>query len=101
MDSRLALRADRARNPFDLGLVRNCRDFWSMGKEVGVEYGQVYDVPLEGFEEAKRRREMERGESDHDHDGGGSAGRNKGLLGTLGLRMGNSNRRGYEPLNQV
>ncbi|KAH7924191.1 hypothetical protein BV22DRAFT_1120343 [Leucogyrophana mollusca] len=90
----------RARNPFDLGVVGNCRDFWSMGREVGVEYGQVYDVPLEGFEEAKRRREAERerGEFDHDHDGG----RGKSLLGKLGLRMGmGSNRRGYEPLSQV
>ncbi|KAH7911142.1 hypothetical protein BJ138DRAFT_1063702 [Hygrophoropsis aurantiaca] len=90
----------RARNPFDLGVVRNCRDFWSMGREVGVEYGQVYDVPLEGFEEAKKRREAERerGDFDHDHDGG----RGKSLLGKLGMRMGmGSSRRGYEPLSQV
>ncbi|KAF9228149.1 hypothetical protein BS17DRAFT_323254 [Gyrodon lividus] len=91
----------RARNPFDLGVVGNCRDFWTMGKEVGVEYGQVYDVPFEGFEEAKRRKEMERGEFEHEHDGIGSVGRNKSMLGKLGLRMGSSSRRGYEPINQV
>lgn len=92
----LASSSARARNPFDLGVVRNCKDFWTMGKEVGVEYGQLYDVPPEGFEEAKRR-EMDRGEVDHD----ASSGRGKGLLATLGLRMGGSSRRGYEPLNQV
>ncbi|KAG6331706.1 hypothetical protein ID866_7386, partial [Astraeus odoratus] len=89
----------RARNPFDLGMVRNCQDFWTMGKELGVDYGQVYDVPQDGFEEAKKRREVERGELDRDHDAGS---RSKSLLGKLGLRMGaGSNRRGYEPLSQV
>ncbi|KIK98273.1 hypothetical protein PAXRUDRAFT_702258 [Paxillus rubicundulus Ve08.2h10] len=88
----------RARNPFDMGVVKNCRDFWTMGKEVGVEYGQVYDVPLEGFEEAKRRKETD---FEHDHEGSASAGRNKSLLGKLGLRMGSSSRRGYEPIGQV
>ncbi|KIO00060.1 hypothetical protein M404DRAFT_1004173 [Pisolithus tinctorius Marx 270] len=89
----------RARNPFDLGLVRNCRDFWTMGKEVGVDYGQVYDVPPEGFEEGKRKRDAERGEFERDHDGGS---RSKRLLAKLGLRMTtSSSRRGYEPLSQV
>ncbi|KAF8438462.1 DHHC palmitoyltransferase-domain-containing protein [Boletus edulis BED1] len=95
----LASSSPRSRNPFDFGVVRNCKDFWTMGKEVGVEYGHVYDVPLEGFEEAKKRREMDRGEVEHEHDP--SVGRSKGLLATLGLRMGGSSRRGYEPLSQV
>ncbi|KAG9311112.1 hypothetical protein JVU11DRAFT_9022 [Chiua virens] len=95
----LASSGAHARNPFDLGVVGNCKDFWTMGREVGVEYGQVYDVPLEGFEEVKRRREMERGEVDHEQDPSG--GRGKGLLATLGLRMGGSSRRGYEPIGQV
>ncbi|KAG1807153.1 DHHC palmitoyltransferase-domain-containing protein [Suillus subaureus] len=90
-----------ARNPFDFGAVRNCRDFWSMGKELGVEYGQVYDVPLEGFDEAKKRKEAERGDLEHDHEGPSSS-RSKSLLGKLSMRMGmGSSRRGYEPLNQV
>jgi len=87
--------------------ARNCRDFWTMGREVGVEYGSVYDVPMEGFEEVRRRREAEREE----HDGGGrggaaggsggsGSGSGKGLLARLGLRMG-AGRRGYEPLSQV
>lgn len=90
-----------ARNPFDFGVVRNCRDFWSMGKELGVEYGQVYDIPLEGFDEAKRRKESERGDPDLDHDGSNTS-RSKSLLGKLSMRMGmGSSRRGYEPVNQV
>ncbi|EIW76594.1 hypothetical protein CONPUDRAFT_157779 [Coniophora puteana RWD-64-598 SS2] len=100
-----------ARNPFDLGVVRNCRDFWTMGREVGVEYGSVYDVPMEGFEEARRRREAEREEHDGVGRGGGAgglggsgsgsgSGSGKGLLARLGLRMG-AGRRGYEPLSQV
>ncbi|KIN97759.1 hypothetical protein M404DRAFT_31968 [Pisolithus tinctorius Marx 270] len=60
----------RAQNPFDLGLVCNCRDFWTMGKEVGVDYGQVYDVPPEGLEEGKRKRDAEWGEFECDHDSG-------------------------------
>ncbi|KAG1866088.1 hypothetical protein F4604DRAFT_1656620 [Suillus subluteus] len=89
-----------ARNPFDFGAVRNCRDFWSMSKELGVEYGQVYDVPLE-FDEAKKRKEAERGDTEHDHEGPSSR-RSKSLLGKLSMRMGiGSSRRGYEPLSQV
>ncbi|KAG2363595.1 hypothetical protein BDR07DRAFT_1460170 [Suillus spraguei] len=34
-----------ARNPFDFGAVRNCKDFWSMGKELGVEYGKCMMCP--------------------------------------------------------
>jgi len=47
-------RAGKASNPFDLGFVGNCKDFWTKGKELGVEYEQLYDVPLEGFREAKK-----------------------------------------------
>jgi palmitoyltransferase len=72
-----------------------------MGKELGVEYGQVYDIPLEGFDEAKRRKEAERGDPDLDHDGSNTS-RSKSLLGKLSMRMGvGSSRRGYEPVNQV
>ncbi|KAG9005189.1 palmitoyltransferase akr1 [Tulasnella sp. 427] len=49
-------KAAHAPNPFDLGWIGNCKDFWSKGKELGVEYESLYDVPPEGFREAKRRR---------------------------------------------
>ena len=48
-------RAAKAPNPFDLGIMGNCKDFWTKGSELGVEYETLYDVPTEGFAEAKRR----------------------------------------------
>ena len=90
-------RASRASNPFDLGVVRNCKDFWTAGRELGVEYERLYDVPVEGFAEAKRRRDM-----DEDEDHGVSSGR-KGIRKTLFMAipgLGRS-RGGYEPVSQV
>jgi len=69
-----------------------------MGKELGVEYPQVYDVPPEGFDEAKRRKEAER-ELEHGHEGGSSA-RGKSLLSRLRMGMGGG-RGAYEPVSQV
>lgn len=86
-------RAGKASNPFDLGIVGNCKDFWTAGRELGVEYEALYDVPIEGFKEAKRRRNME-----EDEDGMGVHGR-KGLGKSLfmGFGLGRS-RSGYEPV---
>ncbi|KAJ7161092.1 hypothetical protein C8R46DRAFT_904856 [Mycena filopes] len=95
-------RAGRAANPFDLGAYRNCRDFWTNGKELGVEYERLYDVPLEGFEEARRRKEREEEEDGLSVGSGGRAGKGRrGLF--MGLTMGRagSSRGGYEPLSQV
>ncbi|KAG8968726.1 palmitoyltransferase akr1 [Tulasnella sp. 425] len=55
-------KAAHAPNPFDLGWIGNCKDFWTKGKELGVEYEMLYDVPPEGFREAKRRRAREEAE---------------------------------------
>jgi hypothetical protein len=90
-------RASKASNPFDLGTVRNCKDFWTAGRELGVEYERLYDVPVEGFEEAKRRRDM-----DEDDDHGVGNGR-KNIRKTLfmGLGLGWNSRSGYEPVAQV
>ncbi|KAG8879379.1 palmitoyltransferase akr1, partial [Tulasnella sp. 331] len=49
-------RAAKAPNPFDLGYIGNCKDFWTTGRELGVDYDQLYDVPADGFREAKRRK---------------------------------------------
>jgi hypothetical protein len=94
-------RSATAPNPFDLGCIGNCKDFWSRGKELGVEYETLYDVPKEGFVEAKRKREVE--EEDEDHVG---ARKSPGAGGFLrkGLSMvgrGGSSRGGYEPVSQV
>ena len=90
----------KASNPFDSGLVGNCKDFWSAGRELGVEYDKLYEVPNEGFEEAKRRREREDDEESLSSLRK-STGR-KGLFMGLGIpRVGGSRRAGYEPVSQV
>ncbi|KAM0786270.1 hypothetical protein ACM66B_007067 [Microbotryomycetes sp. NB124-2] len=43
-------------NPFDLGLLGNCRDFWSRGRELGIDYTRLYEVPDGGFRRAVRDR---------------------------------------------
>ena len=90
-------RAGKASNPFDLGMMGNCKDFWTAGKELGVEYDRLYDVPIEGFSEAKRRREMD---EEDDHGVGNSR---KGIRTTLfmGLGLGRGSRSGYEPVAQA
>ncbi|KAH9929439.1 uncharacterized protein B0H18DRAFT_211342 [Fomitopsis serialis] len=91
-------RAGKAPNPFDLGIFGNCKDFWTKGRELGVEYERLYDVPPDGFKEAKRRRQSEEGEEMH---GEGRKSVRKSLLMGFGLSRGGSSRAGYEPLNQV
>ena len=86
-------RAAKAPNPFHLGVLSNCKDFWTMGRELGVEYERLYDVPPEGFVEAKRMRIREEGED------GGRKSLRQSLL--MGLGLGRSARSGYEPLSQV
>ncbi|KAG8697975.1 palmitoyltransferase akr1, partial [Ceratobasidium sp. 395] len=92
-------RAKTARNPFSTGVWGNCTDFWTAGKTLGVDYRLVYEVPDEGFLEAKRRR----GEDDDVYLGGassGSGGKRGALLGRLKAMMGagGAGARGYEPV---
>ena len=92
-------RAGKATNPFDLGIAGNCKDFWTAGRELGVEYEKLYDVPIEGFREAKRRRQME-----EDEDGVSGPGRKnlrKSLFMGFGLGRSGSSRGAYEPVNQA
>ena len=93
-------RAARAPNPFDLGIAGNCKDFWSTGRELGVDYARLYDVPPEGFVEAKRRREEEN-EDGASGTGTGRKSLRKSLLMGFGLGRSGSSRGGYEPLSQV
>ncbi|KAG8931360.1 palmitoyltransferase akr1 [Tulasnella sp. 417] len=96
-------KAAHAPNPFDLGWIGNCKDFWTNGKELGVEYQTLYDVPPEGFREAKRRRAHE------EADDGFSSGykRNSGvfartmMMGRNLTGLGGRSRGygGYEPVN--
>ena len=95
-------RAGHAANPFNVGVVGNCRDFWTRGRELGVEYDRLYEVPAEGLREAKRRRERE-----EDDDASVSGRKGQGLRQKLllGLGIGGSSARaargGYEPVSQV
>lgn len=84
-------RAGRAPNPFDTGFLSNCRDFWSRGQELGVEYERVYEVPAEGFREAKRRREEV-------EDQFGSRPKRKSIF-NIGLKWGRGSRQGYLPVH--
>lgn len=93
-------RAGKATNPFDLCMVGNCKDFWTAGRELGVEYERLYDVPLEGFREAKIRRQREDDDDDHSMTGS-RKGIRKSLLMGLGLGRVGTSRAGYEPVNQV
>ncbi|KAG8933458.1 palmitoyltransferase akr1 [Tulasnella sp. 419] len=79
-------KASHARNPFDLGLVGNCKDFWTTGKELGVDYEVLYDVPPEGFREAKRRRVLDDDDPTGEGFGMGSSkgSRRMGMFGTMG-----------------
>jgi len=89
-------RASKASNPFDVGIVGNCKDFWTAGRELGVEYEKLYDVPLEGFREAKLRKMRE-----DEEDGARKPGNRKGLFMGFGLGRAGSSRGGYEPVSQV
>ncbi|PWN42179.1 hypothetical protein IE81DRAFT_144811 [Ceraceosorus guamensis] len=53
-------KASAAGNPFDLGLVGNCRDFWTTGRELGVDYATLYEIPVGGFQSSARRRRRRR-----------------------------------------
>ncbi|EPS96187.1 hypothetical protein FOMPIDRAFT_91156 [Fomitopsis schrenkii] len=92
-------RAGKAPNPFDLGVIGNCKDFWTKGRELGVEYENLYDVPLDGFREAKKRKQRE--DSDELHPEGRKSLRKSLLMGFGIGRGGGSSRSGYEPLSQV
>ncbi|KAH9052196.1 DHHC palmitoyltransferase-domain-containing protein [Lactarius vividus] len=94
-------RAGHATNPFNVGVVGNCRDFWTRGRELGVEYDRLYEIPAEGFREARRRREREEAEE----AGVGRKGHGLRQKLLLGLGIGGASARaargGYEPVSQV
>ncbi|KIJ26210.1 hypothetical protein M422DRAFT_272738 [Sphaerobolus stellatus SS14] len=85
-------RASTAANPFDLGIIGNCKDFWTTGHELGVEYDRLYDVPVEGFRATRERRLAEQRERGEEY---GARRKGKGLL--MGLGIGRSNA-GYQPI---
>lgn len=40
-------RASAAGNPFDHGILANCKDFWSKGQDLAIDYRTLYDLPAE------------------------------------------------------
>ncbi|PWZ02498.1 ankyrin [Testicularia cyperi] len=38
-------RANSASNPFDHGFLSNCKDFWSKGQDLNLDYTLLYDLP--------------------------------------------------------
>jgi hypothetical protein len=56
--ARAAADKDKGTNPFDVGFIRNCTDFWTRGKTLQVDYERLYDIPPEGFPAliSKRKR---------------------------------------------
>ena len=55
-DGMARARQNAGANPFDLGLYRNCTDFWTRGRTLGVDYTQLFDVPDGGFKSVIRSR---------------------------------------------
>lgn len=49
-------RAGRDQNPFDMGFVKNCQDFWMPGGD--VDWTQVFEIPLEGWPAYRRKLAM-------------------------------------------
>lgn len=58
-------------NPFDVGLMRNCTDFWTRGRTLGVEYEKLYDLPPEGFRAVIAQRKRMQKEAGSARQGGG------------------------------
>ena len=60
-------------NPFDVGLMRNCTDFWTRGRTLGVDYEKLYDIPEEGYKAviAQRNRMQKEASSARQGSGGG------------------------------
>lgn len=70
-------KSGKVSNPFDLGLIKNCGDFWTRGRELGVDYERLYEVPQGGFARAVRERKQR--ETEERAAGGGTASRILGL----------------------
>lgn len=60
-------KASRANNPFDIGLFGNCMDFWTNGKQLGVDWTQLYEIPQEGFKEKRRKDKGKAKEKNEDN----------------------------------
>ncbi|WWC57688.1 uncharacterized protein I303_100222 [Kwoniella dejecticola CBS 10117] len=51
-------RAGKDQNPFDMGFVQNCTDFWIPSRD--VDYTQLYEIPSEGWRAYRRKIAMQK-----------------------------------------
>ncbi|WWD22776.1 palmitoyltransferase AKR1 [Kwoniella shandongensis] len=61
-------RAGRDQNPFDMGLVKNCTDFWIPDDE--IDYTSLYEIPPEGWRAYRRKVRMRKGTGETGGKGG-------------------------------
>lgn len=53
-------------NPYDMGFYHNIRDFWTVGRELDIDYRNLYDVPEGGFRTLLSRRKRQVQSRQHD-----------------------------------
>ncbi|WRT63294.1 uncharacterized protein IL334_000199 [Kwoniella shivajii] len=51
-------KAGKDQNPFDMGFVKNCSDFWIPSRD--IDYTQLYEIPPEGWRAYRRRIAMQK-----------------------------------------
>ncbi|WVQ64390.1 uncharacterized protein L199_002556 [Kwoniella botswanensis] len=51
-------KAGRDQNPFDMGFVQNCTDFWIPSRD--IDYTQLYEIPSEGWRAYRRKIAMQK-----------------------------------------
>ncbi|TIB63112.1 hypothetical protein E3P77_03643 [Wallemia ichthyophaga] len=88
-------KSSKTNNPFNIGIVGNCLDFWTNGKQLGVDWTQVYEIPDEGFKERRRKDKGKAREKDGEN-----------VLPSLGMRRMMSfgrfrNNNAYQPVHDT
>ncbi|WWC85410.1 uncharacterized protein L201_000273 [Kwoniella dendrophila CBS 6074] len=51
-------KAGKDQNPFDMGFIQNCTDFWIPSRD--IDYTQLYEIPTEGWRAYRRKIAMQK-----------------------------------------
>ncbi|WWC67222.1 uncharacterized protein I206_101129 [Kwoniella pini CBS 10737] len=51
-------KAGKDQNPFDMGFIQNCSDFWIPSRD--IDYTQLYEIPSEGWRAYRRKIAMQK-----------------------------------------
>ena len=86
-------RSNKASNPFDLGVIGNCLDFWTNGRQLGVDWTEVYEIPNEGF---KERRKKDKGKGREEKEGSSTLAMR--MMSMARFRNGGQANNAYEPV---